>query len=251
MMMVRETLEDRLNRHKEWLSSAKKRGERFIFGGEYHGTLFAGANLRDAVLSGAHLDCADIRDANLESAQLEDTNLGRSVLRGANLRGANLRNANLKFALLNGADLTDADLSGADLSGANLISVSFTGTKGLISTKEYLDKTFEKTPEGYIVYKVFGYKRRPDPEWEITPGSVIRDCKCDYDRRIDCGSGINVATCMIVQNMSVCPLTILPTPLPIWKCLIRYEWVNEHVCVPYATDGRIRCGMLQLIEIID
>lgn len=250
-MMVRETLEDRLNRHKEWLSSAKKRGERFVFGKDYHGTVFAGTNLRDAVFSGANLSAASFVAANLESAQLEDTDLSFSLLRGANLRGANLRGANLKFALLNGADLTGADLTGADLSKAILDGADLTGTKGLISTKEFMDKTFEKTPEGYIVYKVFGYMHHPDPSWDISPGSIIRDCKFNHDRRELVDPGIYVAQYELVRAKAEdAVISVLPKPLPIWKCLIRHEWVDEHVCAPYASTRCVRCGMLELIEVI-
>ena len=36
----------------------------------------------------------------------------------------------------------------------------------------------------------------------------------------------------------------------IWKVLIRWEWLPG-VCVPYNTDGKIRCERVQLLEIVE
>ena len=47
---------------------------------------------------------------------------------------------------LSGANLSDADLRRADLSGS----------KGLLDAINYMEAHFERTDEGYIVYKTFG-----------------------------------------------------------------------------------------------
>ena len=36
----------------------------------------------------------------------------------------------------------------------------------------------------------------------------------------------------------------------VWKCLIRYEWACG-ITVPYNTNGKIRCGRLQLLNVVD
>jgi len=95
----------------------------------------AGANLKDADLSGADLSerilqAADLSGADLSGADLTGAYLFRADLSGADLSGADLSSANLIWANLSGADLSGADLSGADLLGANLdnvIGADFTG----------------------------------------------------------------------------------------------------------------------------
>lgn len=36
----------------------------------------------------------------------------------------------------------------------------------------------------------------------------------------------------------------------IWKVLIRWEWLCG-VCVPYNSDGKIRCERVELVEIVE
>lgn len=35
----------------------------------------------------------------------------------------------------------------------------------------------------------------------------------------------------------------------IWRCLIRWEWLPG-VCVPYNTNGKIRCERVELLEVV-
>ena len=69
----------------------------------------AGANLKDADLSGAYLFRAD--------------------LSGASLNGADLSSANLVWANLSGPDLSGAALLGANLD--NVIGADFTGARNV------------------------------------------------------------------------------------------------------------------------
>ena len=75
----------------------------------------AGANLKDADLSGANLS-----GANLESARLDGANLSDAVLYHANLTGADLRKANLVDANLDG-------VIGADFTGALYVPEKYLG----------------------------------------------------------------------------------------------------------------------------
>ena len=168
-------------------------------------------------------------------ADLSRADLSRANLSGTNLSGANLRWANLRWANLSGANLSGANLSGANLSGADL-----SGAKGLLDTVNYMEAHFERVERGYIVYKTFGGNYEPPTEWEIKPESIITET-VNFDRCTECGSGINVA-----------PLEWVRENYPnkeIWKCLIEWPWLVG-VCVPYSTDGKIRCSRVRLLEVV-
>ena len=128
------------------------------------------------------------------------------------------------------ANLSGADLSGANLSGANLISAI-----------NFIDAHFERVADGYIAYKCFGGTYAPPETWEIKPGSVITET-VNANRCNDCGSGINVAPLeWVKENYQKCE---------VWKVLIRWEWLAG-VCVPYNSDGKIRCEKVELVEVVE
>ena len=107
----REDLNVILEKHKRWLATHGKEGER--------------ADLRKTDLQGftlarVNLAGADLRFANLSHADLLFTRLSDACLTGANLVGANLVGANLRHANLCRADLAFADLPCANLQGADL-----------------------------------------------------------------------------------------------------------------------------------
>ena len=200
--MNKEMISYILNRHAEWLRNGRKGDE-------------GRANLRNADLIGANLIDADLSGAKLS---------------GADLIGAKLSHANL----------IDADLSEAKLSHANLIGADLSEAKGLELSSDYMEKHFDKTPDGYIAYKTFDGNYKHPESWDIKPGSVISEnvnpCRTDT-----CGSGINVAPLRWVENKY---------KGDIWKVLIRWEWLPG-VVVPYNTDGKIRCERVQLLEIFE
>ena len=147
---------------------------------------------------------------------------------------ADLRSADLSCADLSGANLSCADLSGADLSGADL-----SGAVGLLQTANFMKTHFERAKDGYIAYKTFNDTYTAPTTWKIEPGSAIEE-NVDFDRCITCGSGINVAPLdWVKQNCKS----------EIWKVLIRWEWLCG-VCVPYMTDGKIRCEKVELLEVV-
>ena len=146
----------------------------------------------------------------------------RADLRGANLRGANLRCA----------DLRGADLRGADLSGA----------KELLSAVNYMEAHFERTSDGYIAYKIFGGEYAVPESWKIKNGRVITE-NVNFNRTNECGCGINVAPLEWVKK------NYGHKNRDIWKVLIRWEWLCG-VCVPYNTDGKIRCERVELVEVV-
>ena len=139
------------------------------------------------------------------------------------------------------ANLSDANLRGANLSDANLSDANLSNVEGLLSAIDYLTKHFERTSEGFIAYKTFGGEYNPPEKWVIQPRSVITE-NVNFDRCRECGCGINVAPFDWVDDH-------YGFKGDIWKVLIRYEWLVG-VCVPYHTDGKIRCERVELIEIV-
>ena len=208
---------------------------------ELNGADLSYAELRDTELNGADLSYAelkraDLRDADLSYAELRDTNLSYADLSGANLSYAGLRGANLRNADLSGANLSYAGLSGADLSYADL-----SGARNVLAQIDFIKNNFETTKDGVIVYKTFNSVYEPPEKWVIQQGSVITE-NVNFDRTNDCGCGINVAPLKWVKKKDY-------GKKDIWKCLIRWEWLCG-VCVPYNTDGKIRCEKLELIEVV-
>ena len=208
--MTKEKLAEILTKHRAWLND-EDGGER------------------------ADLSREDLRGANLRGANLS----------GADLRGADLSMADLSMANLSGADLSEANLSRADLSMANLSmadlsEANLSEAEGLLRTVDFLEARFERTDRGYIAYKTFGGSYKAPDTWKLEPGAVIEET-VNFDRCTTCGSGINAAPLEWVRKE-------YPTGT-IWKVLIRWEWLCG-VCVPYMTDGKIRCERVELLETV-
>ena len=198
------------------------------------------ANLRRADLSDADLSDADLSGADLSGADLSDADLRRADLSDADLSDADLRRANLRRADLSDADLSDADLSGADLSDADLRRANLSGSQGLLDAINYMEAHFERTDEGYIVYKSFNENYIVPESWKIEPGSIIEET-VNCDSTTECGCGINVAPLEWVRRNG--------RNQP-YKLLIRWEWLPG-VVVPYNTDGKIRCSKAQILEAVE
>lgn len=237
--MTQDELDKILEAHKKWLN-----GEKGGVRANLHGTFLRNVILYNADLSDVDLSCAYLcgvdlpsvclRGADLHGAYLNGIDLNHADLSYTNLEWTTLTRTNLSYANLSGANLTGADLRHADIKGSNL-----SGAKGLLSVIDYMKLNFERVDDGYIVYKTFGRQYTPPESWEIKLGSVLTE-NVNFDRTEDCGCGINVA-----------PLEWVRTVYggEIWRCLIRWEWLCG-VCVPYNTDGKIRCEKIELLEIV-
>ena len=147
---------------------------------------------------------------------------------GADLSRANLSRANLSWADLSWADLSGANLSGADLSWA----------KNLITAREFM-ANFKKDKDGYLVYKCIGNTNYNTPEhWKITAGSYLEEVVNQLPT-LECACGVNFGT------LEWCRENYPEADL--WLC--RIHWADlPDVTVPYGTDGKARCGRLQLIK---
>ena len=151
-----------------------------------------------------------------------------------------LRRANLSDADLSGADLSGANLRRANLRRANLSGADLSGSQGLLDAINFMEAHFERTDEGYIVYKSFNSSYDAPDRWQIEPGKVIEEA-VNPDRTRECGCGINVAPLEWVRR------TYYNQP---FKLLIRWEWLPG-VVVPYNTDGKIRCSKAQIMEAVE
>lgn len=257
MMNIKEILKI-LALHERWLEN-EEGGERadLSYVDLSFSSILKGVNLINADLRGADLRCSDLRGTNLSGAKLTMVNLEGADLSGADLSYVDLRHSSLRGAKLEGVNLSDANLKRADLSGveleganlndANLNGTDLSGAKNLANSSsiDYLMANFEKTAEGIIVYKTFGRHSDPNPSWVIEEGSIIEE-NPNPNRTDDYGCGINVATLDWVTKDG----ERLGDNLPIWKCLIRWEWLVG-VVVPYHTDGKIRAERVQLLGIIE
>ena len=188
--------------------------------------------------------CLGDARANLSWANLSEADLSGADLSWAHLLCADLSKANLSGAKLSGADMSKADLSGADMSGADmsrarLLRAELSGAKGLTSAADFLKTHFEQTEAGYIAYKTFNSRYHAPSTWNIEKGSTIEE-NVNFDRCANCGCGINVAPIeWVEQHYSGA----------VWKVLIRWEWLAG-VCVPYMSNGQIRCERVELLEIV-
>lgn len=134
-----------------------------------------------------------------------------------------------------------ADLSGANMRGANMRDADLSGAKGLLSAVNFIDANFERVEAGYIAYKAFNCVYIAPKTWKIEPGAVISE-NTNANRTDLCGCGINVAPLEWVKRTY--------PDNPVWKVLIRWEWLAG-VCVPYNTDGKIRCERVELLEVVE
>ena len=155
----------------------------------------------------------------------------------AKLSGADLCRADLCRADLRRADLCCADLSRADLCGADLRGADLCGATGLLNPIDYLAEKFERTEDGYVVYKVFNECYASPTEWKVEPGEIITE-EVNFCRVNECGCGINAAPLEWVKRKY--------SGKDIYKLLIKWEWLAG-VVVPYNTDGNIRCARAQII----
>ena len=241
IMYIKEALE----KHKRWLKNCPN-GERANFNGmNLMGVDLSKAVLNEAIICMVDLSAAILKQTIFTEAFLKGTNFSGADLKGATLRRADLRGAKLRGADLRGADLRKADLreanvEGADFEGASLEGANLSRTKNMSSTIGFLKDNFEFTNEGIIAYKTFGDHFNPPEDWKIEKGSVISE-NVNFCRTDSCGCGINVAPLeWVYSNYNG----------EIWKVLIRWEWLVG-VCVPYNSDGKIRCERVELIEVVD
>lgn len=137
-----------------------------------------------------------------------------------------------------GASLCGANLRGANLCGANLCEADLSASEGLLVPSVWLAQ-FERDETGILVYKAIGGTTYAPPSaWTIEPGSVLSEV-VNPDRTCECGCGVNFGTEVFVRKFYL--------ESDVWLCRIPFDKLSD-VVVPYNTDGKARCGYLELVE---
>lgn len=207
-----------------------------LTGADLERTYLMNAKLRNAKMRKANFKDADLRYADLAGADISGTIFINANMYGANLSGSNLSEANFKFANLTKAYLENSDITGTVLHMTILRNADFSGAKGFLCASTYLNEHFEKTDQGYIVYKTFGGFSDMPENWNIEPGAIIEEA-VNPDRTAKTGCGISVCTYDRVNQFP---------DGNVYKLLIRWEWLAD-VVVPFNARGKIRCGKAEII----
>lgn len=208
-------------------------------------------SLKKRRLGGTSFRNTALEDTDFTKARLRKTDFRDATLYGTIFKGASLKKANLSNLNLLGVDFSQANLSRANFSGTafyrvNLFEANLSGAEGILDPIDWLKDNFERTDEGYIVYKAFsiGTAYVPPARWKIEEGSVISEV-CNPDRSCDCGCGVNFATrgwCEMFQR-----LFARNQDYDLWVCLIEPDWLPG-VVVPFNTNGKARCSRLRLLK---
>lgn len=125
------------------------------------------------------------------------------------------------------------------LNFANLLNANLSGTKGLKSERELLEKHFKYSEEGLICYKIFNLYYKPRVDWIIEEYSYITEV-VNSIRTNECGSGVNVGSLDWIKKTK-------ENKEQIWECLIEWKDLSS-ICVPYHTNGKIRANRVKLIK---
>lgn len=203
-------------------------------------------NLYSAVID--HVDCtdtnfyaADLENSTINQTTFEDCALCFSIMRHASMNFPHFLRCDLAYAeisevAISSAEFLRCDLSNAVLENTSLADVNLSGSFGLISPSDWLRDQFESDAQGILVYK--SLEAMHTSHWgDVVPGMILSET-VNPDRTASCGCGVNFGTLIYVQTNY---------PENLWLCRIRWEWLPE-VIVPYNTDGKARCGKLELIR---
>ena len=186
-------------------------------------------------LSGCDLSGSYMSHCNMRGCDLSGCDLSGSYMRGSDLSGSYMSHCNMSGCDLSGSYMSHCDMRGCYMRGCNM-----SGCAGLVSPIQYMKENFDRSADGYIAYKAFNAQYFAPDTWKIRPGAVIEE-NVNANRTDECGCGINVAPLDWVRKNY---------KGDIWKVMIRWEWLPG-VCVPYNTDGKIRCERVQLLEIVE
>lgn len=262
--MDQKELDEILEKHRKWLASEPD-GERAVVNDcDMHGLDLSDRHLRgcdlsfcdmshcdisgsdlsecemtQCILNYSNLSYSDMHESDIYNCELIGCNMHDSDMRDCDMIECDMRNSDLRNSNLSNSRLRNSNLGGCLMVGCNLAHGDLSGCKGLVSPIRYMEENFDRSSDGYIAYKVFNASYIAPGKWEIRPGAVINET-VNANRTDDCGCGVNVATLDWVEDNC---------RGKIWKVLIRWEWLPG-VCVPYNTDGKIRCERVELIEIV-
>lgn len=192
---------------------------------------------RDCLLDGVNFVHCDLSFANFIDCSMIECIFSTSTLTYAQFKSCDLSRSTFDESQLIRTSINASKLEDVKFLNNNIVSIDLSESTGLKSSIDFLEENFEKTEEGYIAYKIFNLHYMKPESWEIKEGSILTEV-VNTSRFEECSCGINVGTRKLMEEYS---------SYPIWKVLIRFEWLSE-VCVPYNSNQKIRCGRIQLLE---
>ena len=209
-------------------------------------------------ISGHHLQFEHIRgsetvwnDSDLCDCSMADCLLPVSHFDGCAFKGSRFSRVSLPRSIFTGSSLiytewyncrlNECDLKGAALSDITMVNVDLSQSRGLPYQADYIRMHFEYDQKGFYAYKVFDVFYQAPESWIRRRGEEIKEA-VDMDRFNRCSYGVNVATKhWIKQFFRADP------GLYVWKVLIPWKYVAD-VCVPFMTEGTIRCARCILVD---
>lgn len=276
-----EIFKEKLKSHAKWLNGEPD-GVRLKYHGDLTGVNLSGADLRHANLYGSDLKYADLSGARLDGANLSNTCLIRTNMVGitgdhinftyANLSEADMRESNLEYPDMSNSDISVLNMENSIVGRPhwnkavakvlpNISGVEFYGSTSGINDSilnRYRENTtlekynFERCPEGIIVYKAFGaaVTQYLDEGLSPYPGAVLHTADCSMNGFRTISYGINVGTYEWARNTVADTVAIGKPPVPIWRCLIRHEWLDG-ICLPFTSNDVIRTNKLEVIGVVN
>ena len=219
--------------------------------------LKAGADLREANLSGIDLSFASLDGARLDGARLDGARLDGASLDGARLDGASLVRASLVRARLDGARLVRARLDGASLDGASLVRARLDGATGLNRHRTVDLLLLQHQPGPIRLFKLVTHdllspmQRGPGQQLKYEVGSVVEVSGANVNENETCAAGVNVATLpWCLRNFGEAQRGDKRG-----RIMIVEFTAADIACIPTVTDGKLRLhrcavvGELNLDEI--
>lgn len=186
---------------------------------------------------------SDIKFSYFSKAEIEDTIFSCSEIEHTNFGGVGFYNTEFSSCSMSSINFVNTDLNAVtffeDTWGAG---INLSGAQSFPSTSDFIEKHFEATKEGIIVYKTFGTNYPIPKYWTIEPNSVITEV-VNFNKNELCGCGINVAPYQWVLDGA-------KSSDYIYKLLIKWEWLAG-VCVPFNSTGQIRCEKAMILEKIE
>lgn len=255
-MSINEFIE-RAKEHKKWLNGQAEESSRLtLINIDLSKKRIENLDLTDAIFKNVDFNDSFIINTNLSYSMMKNCSFSSSVIDGTLFKGAEIDNVNFLNASLAASNFDfirtrEIDFTNTEFSHCSFISSQLSNTKGLINSIDYLNKNFEKTKEGYIAYKLFEFQYKIPEYWDIKENGILNEV-VDANRFDTCSYGINVATLeWIEENLisfnNLYKIFSNNEETNIWKVLIPFEWLSG-VCVPYNTDGKIRCERVKLLR---
>ena len=194
-------------------------------------TAWNDSDLCDCIMVDCLLPVSRFVGCVFKGSHFSEVSLLRSNFTGSSLNYTNWHNCCLK----------ECDLTGVALSDITMLNTDLSQSRGLPSQADYIRMHFESDEKGFYAYKVFDVVYQAPESWIRRRGEEIKEV-VNMDRFNRCSYGVNVATKhWIHQSFRADP------GLYVWKVLIPWKYVAD-VCVPFMTEGTIRCGRCILIE---